>query len=178
MLIILDRDGVINLDSKAYIKSPDEWIPIPGSIEAIARLCQFGHKIVVATNQSGVGRGYYSLNMLEQIHMKMQTLLQSAGGFFSGIYFCPHKPEDHCECRKPKPGLLNAIAKDFPHEFSEAIFVGDSLRDIEAAHAANCQAALVKTGSGFYTMTRGEGLDNILIFDDLSDFADFILGRG
>src|SRR3989344_4486862 len=114
MLVILDRDGVVNYESPTYIKSPEEWRALPGSLEAIATLNAAGHKVVVATNQSGIGRGYYSLATLEAIHQKMKEELARAGGCIEGIYFCPHIPEENCECRKPKPGLLLQIANDFP----------------------------------------------------------------
>lgn len=171
MLIILDRDGVINYDSEHYIKTPDEWIPIPGSIEAIAKLSQAGHHVVIASNQSGVGRGYYTLATLEKIHEKMNQFIQKAGGKLSGIYFCPHTPEDKCDCRKPKPGLLKAIAKDFPTEIKNAILVGDSLRDIQAAQAINCKAVLVKTGNG-KNFQNHEELKNIPTYENLKSFAD------
>ncbi len=174
MLIILDRDGVINYDSKVYIKNPDEWIPIPGSLEAIARLKQRGHTVVVATNQSGVNRGYYSLETLREIHEKMRRVLIEVGGHIDGIYFCPHTPEEHCACRKPEPGLLLQIKADFPDEFSSAILVGDSYRDILAAHRANCKAALVKTGNGHYTLAMNYDLKGVPIFENLSAFADSV----
>ncbi len=175
MLVILDRDGVINYDSKEYVKSPDEWIAIPGSLEAIALMHQKGHTIVVATNQSGVHRGYYSLETLENIHQKMITEIEKAGGRLDGIYFCPHTPEEHCRCRKPEPGLLLAIKKDFPDQFKEAIVIGDSLRDIEAAERARCKAALVKTGNGEYTVAFGEKIKEMPIFESLLDFAHHLM---
>ncbi|OGO90262.1 MAG: D-glycero-beta-D-manno-heptose-1,7-bisphosphate 7-phosphatase [Coxiella sp. RIFCSPHIGHO2_12_FULL_42_15] len=148
MLIILDRDGVINFDSDNYIKSPEEWIPIPGSLEAIAMLNQKKHTVVIATNQSGMGRGYYLRSMLEAIHQKMQQELLKKHGHIDGIYFCPHTPEDHCACRKPRPGLLLQIKKDYPDLFPQAVLIGDALRDLQAARAAGCKAILVKTGKG------------------------------
>lgn len=177
MLIILDRDGVINYDSLEYIKTPEEWIPIPGSLQAIALLSQAGHGIVVASNQSGVGRGYYTLATLEKIHEKMRRAIEDQGGHLLGIYFCPHTPLDNCQCRKPKPGLLLAIKKDYPTAFQwdKAVLVGDSLRDIQAAHAIGCRAVLVKTGNGEYTAARGEGLENVPVYDDLRAFADSIV---
>lgn len=166
MLIILDRDGVINEDSPNYIKTPDEWIPIPGSLAAIAKLNKAGHTVVVATNQSGVARGYYDLATLEKIHAKMRAALADVGGHVDGIFFCPHGPEDGCECRKPKPGLFWQIAKTFNTDFNNALTIGDSLRDIEAAQAVQCKSVLVKTGNGqsVYEKLRDK---NILIFDDL-----------
>lgn len=149
MLIILDRDGVINKDSPDFVKSPDEWRAIPGSLEAIATLNRVGHQVVVATNQSGVSRGYFSLATLLAIHHKMQTELARAGGRLDGVYFCPHRNEDCCPCRKPAPGMLEQIAQDFGADLTrDAILVGDSLRDIEAAQAVGCPAVLIKTGTG------------------------------
>ncbi len=142
-LIILDRDGVINFDSPHYIKSPEEWIAIPGSLEAIAKLNQFQHKVVIATNQSGLGRGYYNLETLEKIHQKMQDQLKALGGHLDGIYFCPHLPSDGCDCRKPKPGMLLKIAEDFKWDIKKAIFIGDSERDLEAAEAAQCMGIYI-----------------------------------
>src|SRR3990167_5442749 len=148
MLYILDRDGVINFESTEYIKTPDEWIPIPGSIDAVAALSKAGNQIVIATNQAGVARGLFSLEMLEKIHQKMISLVEARGGKIDKIYFCPHHPDDHCNCRKPKPGMLLQIQKDFHVRAAEMIFIGDSLRDYEAAQTVGCEFVLVKTGNG------------------------------
>lgn len=178
MLIILDRDGVINYDSVDYIKNPDEWIVIPNSLEAIAKLNAAGHTVVVATNQSGIGRGYYSLETLEKIHEKMRSELAKKGGHLDGIYFCPHTPEDHCECRKPKPGLFHKIAEDFAIDLRTAIAVGDSLRDLQAAQTANCPSVLVKTGNGAETFTtRADLIADIPVYEDLSAFVTAILKK-
>lgn len=174
-LIILDRDGVINYKSENYIKNSDEWIPIPGSLEAIACLNTADYQVVVATNQSGVGRGYYSLGTLEMIHKKMQRELVKVGGYINHIYFCPHIPEMKCLCRKPQPGLLHSIANDFPEAFPSAMFVGDSLRDIQAGQAVDCQVALVKTGNGEETIAAGKGLEGISIYEDLQDFVNYLI---
>lgn len=147
-VIILDRDGVINHDSPDYIKSPAEWHPIDGSLEAIALLCKKGYAVYVATNQSGVGRGYYDMDTVEAIHQKMLRCIDEAGGRLAGIFLCPHHPEDHCNCRKPKPGMLLDIIHVANVKPDECIFVGDSLRDLEAARAAGCQPVLVETGNG------------------------------
>ena len=168
MLIILDRDGVINHESEEYIKSPDEWIPIEGSLEAIARLKKAGHIVVIATNQSGVGRGYYSIATLEKIHAKMQQWLADLGGHIDKIYFCPHAPRDGCNCRKPRPGMLFAIAKDFPDEYKNAIFIGDSLRDVQAAQAVNIEPMLVRTG-------YGDSAAGVALYDDLAAAVDHLL---
>jgi D-glycero-D-manno-heptose 1,7-bisphosphate phosphatase len=149
-IIILDRDGVINFDSPAFIKSPEEWSPIPGSLEAIARLNQAGFRVVVASNQSGIGRGLFTLNTLDNIHQKMRAELKKVNGKIDGFYICPHTPFDNCNCRKPKPGLLEQIANEYHLNFErDQIFcIGDSLRDLEAAVAAHCIPVLVGTGNG------------------------------
>lgn len=146
-LLILDRDGVINQDSPQYIKSPAEWHAIPGSLEAIADLNRAGIKVVVASNQSGVGRGYFTAETLALIHKKMVTELAKLGGHLDGIYYCPHHPATNCNCRKPKPGLLLNILHDFKIEPKDTLVVGDSLRDIEAAQASGCDSVLVKDDS-------------------------------
>lgn len=157
-LIILDRDGVINKESRDYIKSPGEWQPIPGSLEAIAKLYQAGYTIVVATNQSGVARGYYDLNTLEAIHNKLHSELDKLNGKISKIYFCPHGPNDGCNCRKPKTGMCEQIAKDFNINLKDIqpIFIGDSYRDFELAHATGCKFFLVTGpyGDGHETLQQ------------------------
>ncbi len=170
MLVILDRDGVINLDSPHYIKSPAEWQPIDGSLAAIAKLHQAGHVVVVATNQSGVGRGFYSLATLADIHAKMTRMIEVAGGKVRRIYFCPHTPEENCYCRKPKPGMLVQIKKDFPELARTAILVGDSARDIMAAQAAEIAAVLVRTGNGPKAITALP--KHIKVYDNLLAFVD------
>lgn len=177
MLIILDRDGVINHDSDDYIKCPDEWIAIDGSLSAIARLKKAGHQVVVATNQSGVGRGYYTQQVLDQIHLKMQQQLAEFDAQLDGIYFCPHTPDHNCDCRKPKPGLLYSIANDFDSDLSGALVVGDSYRDIQAAQAANCPAALVETGKGERQLAQHPELAQVPRYNNLSHVADDILQR-
>jgi D-glycero-D-manno-heptose 1,7-bisphosphate phosphatase len=176
-LVILDRDGVINEDSDAYIKSPEEWHPIPGSAEAIARLNDSGFQVLVATNQSGIGRGYFSLQTLEAIHQKMIQHLEDHGAHLAGIFVCPHKPEDHCDCRKPLPGLLNQIAQQLHCTLENVPLVGDSLRDLETALARRCNPVLVKTGKGLKTLEKGLpfALANTPVFDNLSAFVDFYL---
>ncbi|MFT5721022.1 MAG: D-glycero-D-manno-heptose 1,7-bisphosphate phosphatase [Motiliproteus sp.] len=174
-LIILDRDGVINLDSDAYIKSAAEWIPIPGSAEAIARLCKAGYRVVVATNQSGLGRGLFSLGDLEAMHAKMGALIEAAGGTLDGIFFCPHTPEQQCSCRKPLAGLIHQAEQALGISAKGAILVGDSLRDIQAGQAAECVPLLVKTGKGAKTLRKGLGLEGVAIFADLADVAEHLL---
>lgn len=168
MLIILDRDGVINHDSPNYIKSPDEWHAIDGSMKAIADLCKMDHTVVVATNQSGVGRGYYSEDTLAAIHQKMIDAVEAKGGHIKHIYYCPHKPDDHCECRKPKSGLFLQIAQDFNTDLSDAVLVGDHIRDIEAAAGAGCKGVFVRTGNGEKYCQQA---NDIPVYDDLADFV-------
>ena len=150
-LIILDRDGVINEDSEQFIKSPDEWHPIPGSLEAIARLNQWGWRVVVASNQSGVGRGLFDMDTLNSIHEKMVKALAQVGGRVDAIFFCPHAADSTCDCRKPKPGLLKQIAERFNVDLTGVPSVGDSLRDLQAGVAVGCAPYLVLTGKGLRT---------------------------
>ena len=167
MLIILDRDGVINQESCQYIKTPEEWIALPRSLEAIAKLNQAGHQAVVATNQSGIARGLFTYETLEKIHDKMKKELAKVGGHLDGIFYCPHHPDDLCECRKPKQGLLFQIAKQFNVDLQQnAVLIGDALRDIQAAEAANCPAILLKTGMGYQTIKNNPEL-HVPIFSDL-----------
>lgn len=174
MLVILDRDGVLNEESDDYIKSPDEWHPLPGSLEAVVSLNKAGYTVVVATNQSGVGRGYYTEDDLAAIHAKMAEALRVLGGQVDGIYYCPHHPDDDCLCRKPAPGMLLQIAQDFPDDFASAIFVGDSLRDIQAAVTAGVQPVLVKTGYGTAQCESAVSLGAI-VFDDLAAVVSHLL---
>ena len=150
-LVILDRDGVINTDSDQYIKSPEEWKPIPGSLEAIAKLCQGGYRVVVSTNQSGVGRGLFVMDTLNAIHDKMHKAVIQAGGRLDAIFFCPHTTADKCACRKPKPGMLQEIATRYNADLNDVPVIGDSLRDLQAAVAVGAQPILVLTGKGAKT---------------------------
>lgn len=174
-LIILDRDGVINEDSDEYIKSPEEFIPIPGSLEAIARLNHAGYMVLVATNQSGIARGYFSMDTLTQIHDKLKRLLNAYGGRIDGIFFCPHGPEDKCYCRKPQPGLYEEISQRLDIDLYNVPAVGDSLRDLQAAQLVGARPILVRTGKGERTITKGEGLDGVPVFANLADYVDHLL---
>lgn len=167
-IVILDRDGVINHDSDHYIKSPEEWKPIPGSLEAIARLNQAGYLVVVATNQSGVGRGLFGMDTLNAIHERMVKMLTPLGGRLDGIFFCPHTPDDGCDCRKPKPGLLEAVGRRFNVELGDAVFVGDSLRDLQAAQAVGARSVLVLTGKGEKTRQSPELPEGTPVYADLA----------
>ena len=167
-LIVLDRDGVINYDSDQFIKSPEEWRAVPGSLEAIARLNHAGYRVVVATNQSGIGRGLFDMAMLNSIHEKMHKALGHAGARLDAIFFCPHTADAKCECRKPKPGMLAEIGKRFNSELTGVPCVGDSLRDLQAAEAVGAQPMLVLTGKGEKTLRDGDFPRNTVIFPDLA----------
>lgn len=172
--LVLDRDGVINEDSDAYVKSPEEWVPIPGSLEAIAMLTRRGYRIIVLTNQSGVARGLFDAQTLERIHAKMIAAVETAGGRIEDIFYCPHGPEDGCGCRKPKPGLFHAFAEKYGISLDHVPAVGDSFRDLEAARAAGAFPILVETGKGRRTLARHPDLD-IPIFSNLYEAAQYIL---
>ncbi|MBU1236766.1 MAG: D-glycero-beta-D-manno-heptose 1,7-bisphosphate 7-phosphatase [Gammaproteobacteria bacterium] len=167
-LIILDRDGVINHDSDLYIKSPDEWKPIAGSLDAIARLNQWGYRVVVATNQSGIGRGLFEMDTLNAIHDKMIKAAAQAGGRIDAVFFCPHTNADKCDCRKPKPGMLEEIATRYNAELEGVPSIGDSLRDLKAAEAVGAQPMLVLTGKGKKTEADPEMPPGTLVFPDLA----------
>lgn len=166
-LVILDRDGVINEDSDDFIKSPDEWLPIPGSLEAIAQLSNAGWRIVVATNQSGLSRKLFDVQTLHDIHHKMHRMVNEYGGVIDAIFFCPHAPKDDCDCRKPKQGLFDQISKRLQTDLTGVPAIGDSLRDLQAARAAGAQPILVRTGKGTQTLYAEEGLDNVPVYCDL-----------
>ena len=169
-LLILDRDGVINYDSDAYIKSVEEWLPLPGAIEAIAQLSKSGWTVAVATNQSGIARGYYSVATLEAMHERLRALVAEQGGEVGLIVYCPHGPDEGCACRKPKPGMLQTIAEHYGADLAECWIVGDSLGDLQAAQAVDSQPVLVKTGKGLLTLAKKLPV-NTLIFDDLAAVA-------
>lgn len=174
-LIILDRDGVINHDSEDYIKSPEEWHPIAGSLGAIAKLNRH-FKVAIATNQSGIGRGYYDIDVLDAIHEKMQQALAAKGGHIDAIFYCPHKPNANCDCRKPKPGLIHQALSYFDVPVEQALVIGDSLRDLEAAQSANVDAILVATGNGAKTLNKHpDKLADIPYYDDLAEAALYLL---
>ena len=179
-LIILDRDGVINEDSDNYVKTAKEWLPLPGSLDAIARLTKAGYTIAVATNQSGLSRGLFGLDELESMHRKMCQLAEEAGGHIDGIFYCPHLPEENCSCRKPASGLIKAIAQEFNTDLTEVPVIGDSLRDLQAGISLGCTPILVRTGKGLQTeplLAKHDlsALQNALIFDSLSSVVDYLL---
>jgi D-glycero-D-manno-heptose 1,7-bisphosphate phosphatase len=174
-LIVLDRDGVINRDSDQFIKTPDEWRPIPGSLEAIARLNHAGFRVVIATNQSGIGRGLFDMATLNAIHEKMHKALAQAGGRIDALFYCPHAGDSHCECRKPRPGMLREIGIRFGVELAGMPCIGDSLRDLQAAETVGAQPILVLTGKGEKTLREGSFPKNTIIFPDLAFAASALL---
>ena len=176
-LIVLDRDGVINHDSEQFIKSPEEWRPIPGSLEAIARLNHAGYRVVVATNQSGVGRGLFDMGTLNTIHEKMHRSLAQVGGRIDAVFFCPHTADSACQCRKPNPGLLLEAGRRFNVDLSDVPVVGDGLRDLQAAESVGAQPMLVLTGKGERTLREGAFPKQTKIFPDLAFAASALLAN-
>ena len=174
-LVILDRDGVINFDSAQFIKTPAEWKPIPGSLEAIARLNQSGYKVVVATNQSGVGRSLLDMDTLNSIHEKMHKMLFAVGGRIDAIFYCPHAADSKCDCRKPKAGMFKRISETLNIDLTGIAAIGDSLRDLQACAAVGCLPMLVHTGKGEKTRAEGNLPEGTLEFADLSAAVDHIL---
>jgi len=175
-LVILDRDGVINFDSDQFIKNPREWNPIPGSLEAIAQLNQAGFRVVVATNQSGVGRGLFDMATLNAIHAKMHKLVALAGGRIDAVFLCPHAADSRCQCRKPKAGLFHEIAERFHIDLGNVHAVGDALRDVQAAISAGARPMLVKTGKGMRTLEGGQLPAGVPVYENLAQAAQAIIG--
>lgn len=174
-LVILDRDGVINHDSDDFIKSVDEWIPLPGSLEAMTRLTQAGWTVTVATNQSGLARGLYDEATLEAMHAKMRDLLAALGGRVDYLAYCPHGPNDESTCRKPLPGMYNDIAAHFGCTLNDVPVIGDSLRDLQAAVAVQARPILVRTGKGERTLAAGGLPEATPVFDDLAAAVNALL---
>ncbi|WP_025517053.1 D-glycero-beta-D-manno-heptose 1,7-bisphosphate 7-phosphatase [Bordetella trematum] len=174
-LIILDRDGVINRDSDAFVKSPEEWVALPGSLEAIGRLSQSGWTVAIATNQSGLARGLFDMNTLNAIHAKLHREVAALGGDVDAIFLCPHGPDDGCVCRKPLPGMMHDIARRYDISLAGVPAVGDSLRDLQASAQAGCTPWLVLTGNGEKTRARGGLPANTRICADLAEMVDLLL---
>ena len=145
-LVILGRDGILNEYRDDHVTAPEEWLPVPGALEAVARLHHAGWHVVVATNQSGIGRGMIDMSAVNAVHARMHQLLQAQGGRLDAVFFCPHTPEDDCSCRKPKPGLMHDIGQRYGVDLAQVPMVGDTARDLLAAHAAGCQPHLVQSG--------------------------------
>jgi D-glycero-D-manno-heptose 1,7-bisphosphate phosphatase len=181
-LVILGRDGILNVYREDHVKSPDEWEPIPGALEAVARLNHAGWHTVVATNQAGIGRGMIDMASINAVHVRMMQRLAEVGGRVDAVFFCPHTPEDNCDCRKPKPGLMNQIVQRYGIEPRTVPMVVDTLRDLQAARAAGCEPHLVRTGRAA-ALTDAQVVEIVQqvptteVHDDLSDFADFLLAR-
>ncbi len=173
-LVILDRDGTINHDSDDHIKSPAEWRPLPGSLEAIARLSQAGYRVVVATNQSGIARGLFDTATLVAIHVKLQRAAALAGGRIVAFFFCPHAADSACDCRKPRPGMLLEIGRRFNVSLAGAYMVGDAQRDLEAAAGAGARPVLVLTGKGLKTRDEGKLPPHTQVYPDLAAFAQHL----
>lgn len=174
-LIVLDRDGVINVDSASFIKSPAEWKPVPGSLEAIARLHQADYRVVVATNQSGVGRNLFDMDTLNAIHQKMHHAVAAVGGRIDAVFYCPHTADDKCGCRKPKAGMFRRIASCFNLDMTGVPAVGDSLRDLQAAAEVGAAPYLVLTGKGQKTQADGDLPSGTQVFPDLASVVDALL---
>jgi D-glycero-D-manno-heptose 1,7-bisphosphate phosphatase len=179
-LVILDRDGTINEDRDDYVKSPEEWRPLPGALEAIARLNHAGWHVVLATNQSGLGRGLFEMSTLNQMHMKLTQQLAQQGGRIDAIFFCPHAPEDNCRCRKPLPGLFEQIGSRYGVDLSQVPAVGDTLRDLQAASAVGCKPHLVRTGKSAELDDAGvqriaDQIPGLQVHANLGAFADALI---
>jgi D-glycero-D-manno-heptose 1,7-bisphosphate phosphatase len=177
-LVVLDRDGVVNRESADFIRTPDEWIPLPGSLDAIRDLTQAGFTVVVATNQSGVGRGYFTPATLESIHRKMTTAVEAAGGRIAGIFVCPHAPDADCDCRKPRPGLLRQIEASFGASLAGRPVIGDAERDVRAAQAVAARAILVRTGNGRDAERFLRPEDRVQVYDDLAAATRDLIENG
>ena len=174
-LVILDRDGVINQDSANFIKNPNEWIPLPGSLEAIALLNQHGFRVALATNQSGIARGLFDMVTLNAIHDKMHKALAQVGGRIDALFYCPHSADDNCECRKPKSKMIEDIGRRFSIDLAHVPAVGDSLRDLQAYDGAGCQPILVRSGKGEETLAKGGFPPITWLCADLADAAQRII---
>lgn len=176
-LVILDRDGVINEESDAYVKSVDEWIPVPGSLEAIVRLNAAGYHTALATNQAGVARGLLTEAELGAIHRHIDAVLDGMGGRLDPVVYSTDGPDSDSPRRKPGPGMLLEIAAAFDVDLAGVPFVGDSWRDVQAARAAGATPVLVRTGKGAATLAAGDDLSDVAVYDDLAAFADAVLSR-
>jgi D-glycero-D-manno-heptose 1,7-bisphosphate phosphatase len=181
-LVILGRDGILNEFREGHVTAPEEWVPVPGALEAVARLNHAGWHVVVATNQSGIGRGMIDMSAVNAVHARMHQLLQAQGGRIDAVFFCPHTPEDQCDCRKPKPGLLQDIGRRYGIALQNVPVVGDTLRDLQAASAAGCEPHLVLSGRA--TGLAGEALQHLLdqaagaqVHTHLGAFVDALLSR-
>ena len=181
-LVILDRDGTINEDRNDFVKSVDEWVPIPGALEAIARLNHAGWHVVIATNQSGIGRGIFDMSALNAMHLKMNQLLAKLSGRVDAVFFCPHVADDNCQCRKPLPGMFKQISERFGVDLNKVLVAGDSLRDLQAGAALGCEPHLVRTGkaaamSDVQLAQTVATVQGTFVHTDLKAFAEFVIQR-
>lgn len=179
-LVILDRDGTINQDSDDFVKSPDEWIPLPGALEAIARLNHAGWQVVIASNQSGLGRGLFDVATLNAVHTRMHKMLAAVGGRVDAIFYCPHAPEEGCNCRKPRSGLFAQIGERFGVELAGVPVAGDSVRDLQAGAALGCEPHLIFTGKGAAWRDTALSADfpaGTIAHEDLTSFARYLIAR-
>ncbi len=175
-LVVLDRDGTLNADPEDFLRSPDDWHPLPGALEALASLHHGGWRLVIASNQSGIGRGLFDVALMNAVHARMHKLVAAAGGRIEAVFFCPHAPDEDCTCRKPAPGLLRQIAQRTGVPLTQMVVVGDSVRDMQAATAVGAQAHLVLTGQS--ALGRPADLpEGVSVHADLSAFADALLNR-
>jgi D-glycero-D-manno-heptose 1,7-bisphosphate phosphatase len=179
-LIVMDRDGTLNEDRDDFVKSPEEWVPLPGAMEAVARLNQAGWHVVLATNQSGLGRGLFDMATLNAIHLKMNRTLAQHGGRVDAVFFCPHAPDDGCRCRKPLPGLFEEIGLRYGVDMRQVPVVGDALRDLQAGAAAGCPTHLVQTGKSAALDAEGraavlDAVPGTVVHANLSAFADWMI---
>lgn len=175
-LVLLDRDGVINEEIDGYVQTADDWVPIEGSINAIARLTQSNYRVIVVTNQSGIARGLLTIEELHAIHRKMHETIAANGGKIDAVFICPHKPDDDCSCRKPRPGLLKSIESRLDTDLVGVPLVGDSLRDVQLAMVVGANPVLVRTGHGEHTLEQNLHLEKVQVFDNLAGFVDDLLG--
>lgn len=176
-LVILDRDGVINEESDEFVKTPSEWVPLPGSLEAVTRLKRAGWTVFLATNQSGLSRGLFDLAAFHEMHRKMRRLLGELGGDIDGIEYCPHAQKDDCECRKPKPGMYLSIARRLDVGLDDVPIIGDSPRDLEAARAVGARPILVLTGKGVNTLQAHPELAGGEVYENLAGAVDQLLSE-
>ena len=182
-LVILGRDGILNEYRESHVTAPEEWLPVPGALEAVARLNHEGWHVVVATNQSGIGRGMIDMNAVNQVHAHMHRLLQAQGARLDAVFFCPHTPEDECDCRKPKAGLMHDIGRRYGVDLRHVPMVGDTARDLLAAQAAGCQPHLVQTGRAAglgaeQVQAMLSGVNGGRAHAHLGAFADYLLQHG
>lgn len=174
-MLILERDGVINEEPEEFVASPADWQPIPGSVEAIARANSAGYHVVIASNQPGLAQGRFDIDTLNAIHQRMFTELSVAGGHVDAVFFCPHAPQDKCQCRKPQPGMLLEIGTRFHADLQDVQVIGNSLGDIQAARAAGAQPVLVRTGKWQQTMQHKQELVGVSVYENLAAAVDALL---